>query len=523
MRYLSIGILLSAAAATASDRHATTGLPPSFSANDDLPSDKGANFVLTSGEDATGIVPRVLLVEHRDNDSTSAVVGITGSAKGPFGETNWVGSGFFVDACHVATAGHVATFNGWPAESLTVGWGARPKSTIGSANFNLEKNFSRITPATVEWLGTSAGEDKDFAKLNNDLEFQRRQRSEYGYASTVSGKELAGDWAILKVKNCRAKSAPVLNLPETFNAFIMRNYGAGQILKYWSGLGYPGGEFEKIAITRCALSNKMAEGTRVACKVRGGNSGGPLLYSNESSEVAGILSNGDDTHASFIPSEAAGFALLQPPPAAPLPGCVQKIKAYLLPAIRRIDSNAQPDGAITREFKAVYYRAAYSIARATAASGASFIPPVPDPFWCQIFETVASKNQSAGIDQRIPAGEWHYARLGLTVSKNKGLVMASLSGHFFAMPGRFSDYNIVAQSFGRRLIFQAQTKEPVGTFFGKTEYSKYQWTIDFFDGQPPLFTSFKKDVAGPRRGARENHVREVAVFERFKKNLPGAN
>lgn len=483
-------LLLVASAAPAQDDYPpdkpTTGLPSLFRA--DQFADRTGAFKLrdSDGEDRSEVTERIVRVDHRDGDTTSAIVGIENRTVLPDGkERTLYGTGFFVGPCHVATAAHVISMNGLPSTRLTLGWGSRPKATVGAENWNVAANFTHVAAGRTVWIGTSTADAQDMRVLDAEavLDWGRR-----GSNSGRAGGDLAGDWAIVRIDKCRGPREATLTLPYRPAGFTLSNYGPGMV--YWASLGYPAGEFDKITITRCAVVNSKQRGARTACRIRGGNSGGPLLYSTEFDKVMGITSYTQGDIATFIPAGTAGFAFRLDDPAPPPPGCVAALQALLIPHTRKIDPAARADGVTTPAFQRVYHLAAAQIARQTGSPGGAFIPPMPDPFWCSVIRQSGVEGTTAAIDPAVPVGVWHWSDLTLKVERSAGVPTVSVSGKF-DLPG--TDFSIdgfkqVAQGFGRRVVVSAGGEVPE-----RSGARILRWTIDFLPGKPPLFSSFDGD------------------------------
>lgn len=467
----------------------TTGLPSLFRA--DQAADRTGAFKLetTDGEDLSEVTERIEHIEHRDGDTTSAIVGIKGRTVTLNGKpVEWVGSGFFVGPCHVATAAHVVSNNGLPSTELTLGWGARPKNTVGKQNYDVAANFSHLANARVAWMGTTTLGAADLQKLNNEMYVERlTQPGRNGRIGTAGG-DAAGDWAIVRLDKCRSPREATLTLPYRPTGFTNYNYGIGMI--YWASLGYPGGEFDKITITRCAVINSVQRGARTACRIRGGNSGGPLLFSTDYATVQGITSYGTDTISTFIPPGTAGFAFRLGDPAPPPPGCVVALQTILLSQTRRLDPAAQANGVATPAFQKVYHHAASQIARATGSPSGAFIPPLPDPFWCSVIKNSGVEGTTSAIDKAVPDGVWHWDGLTLRVERIAGAPKATVSGGFFLPGTRFAldGFEQVTHGFGRRIVVSARGPVPK-----RSGPRLMRWTIDFLPGKPPLFSSFEGD------------------------------
>lgn len=464
----------------------TSGLPSLFRA--DQAADRSGAFKLreSDGDDLSEVTERIERIEHRDGDTTSAIVGIAGELVEPGGKVeNWVGTGFFVGPCHVATAGHVVSRDGMPSTRLTLGWGARPKATVGAQNFDIAANFTHVAEGRAVWMGTTTLGTADLRVLHAEEYLDRLSQPGRNGRIGRAGGDAAGDWAIVRIDKCRSPREATLTLPYRPSGFTLSNYGPGMI--YWASLGYPAGEFDKITITRCAVINSVQRGARTACRIRGGNSGGPLLYTTEYDKVMGITSYASDTVATFIPAGTAGFALRLGDPAPPPPGCVAALQTVLLWLIRRVDPAARADGVVTPLFQRAYHHAASHIARATGSPSGAVIPPLPDPFWCSVIQNSGVEGTTAAIDKAVPAGVWHWNDLTLRVERVAGTPKATVSGRFFLPGTRFSidSFEQATQGFGRRIVISARGPVPE-----RSGPQLMRWTIDFLPGKPPLFSSF---------------------------------
>jgi len=506
---LSALLLAMAAAAPAQDNSPpekrTTGLPSLFRA--DQAADRTGAFKLigSDGDDLSEVTERIVRVDHRDGDTTSAIVGIESQTVLPDGkEEKWYGTGFFVGPCHVATAAHVVSVNGLPSTRLTLGWGARPKATVGAENANVAANFTHVAQGRTVWMGTTTLGAADLRAVDAQAALDRITR---GGRSGRAGGDVAGDWAIVRIDKCRGPSEPTLTLPYRPAGFTLSNYGPGMV--YWASLGYPAAEFDKITITRCAVVNSKQRGARTACRIRGGNSGGPLLYSTEFDRVVGITSYSQGEIATFIPAGTAGFALRLGDPAAPPPGCIAALQTMLLPQVRKLDPAARADGVVTPVFQQVYHYVAAQIARTTGSPSGAFIPPLPDPFWCSVMRLSGiADGAKSSVDPAVPAGVWHWNDLTLKIDRVAGVPTASVSGRFFLNGTEFAldGFEQVAQGFGRRVVVSARGQVP-----DRSGPSLMRWTIDFLPGKPPLFSSFDGD--GSKTAVLEWFERGAAVRE----------
>ncbi len=479
--FITAGLaILYASAAVASTQHAYRNAWPKDRGTIGLP-------IVFEGDDARvdRSETKVERTDHLDTGTTAAVVGIQHTGTKLNGELfDAVGTGFLVGPCQVVTAAHVVTGAVVKNEMIEVGWGAPPAGASRAA-YDLAQNFSNRSKARLLWMGALNPDEKAVTLLNLEKQNTGWNPAEYGRVFTA-------DWAVLELETCPGPKVAPFQLPLSLDAAYNDSYTV-IARPFMVALGYPGGEFDKVTMTRCLYAPMQSESgdTLVDCKIRGGNSGGPILPTAKSNLARGITSYATSydvgADARFVSTATAAFALKLGKPEPTPPGCVLALKRLMREHILEIDPASPLDDSPDAAFLSVYRWAAQSLAGSLAPNSGTFLQALPDPFMCDTLRTYVdtrgSMNPPSKPSDGVPEGTWHWQGLGLSVKRVGGVPVVALTGN--ADSGPILNF-LKQETFftGRRLqvtVDRSPTGQPAGT----------TWTIDFRPGRPPLLVSRK--------------------------------
>jgi hypothetical protein len=412
---------------------------------------------------------RFVPIARRAQDLSNAVVGI--ETVYPHGNGNYTGrgSGFFVDRCHILTANHVAKPDGTVASSITVGWGPPPTSgrpTSGAVlSPYLAQSFSTVERAIPEWYGSSLVRQKDIDLETSDpgTGLHKAPRS--------FGAPTSGDWAILRIEQCRSSREPVFALPTA--PFTLTTPEARD--EWLSYAGYPDARYTTVTLARCLPFGFGIGGTLASCGLTPGGSGGVLM--DRSGVAIGILSIGDGESQVFVPTKAAAAALSLGEQAPPKPGCIARVKQAFAKMAPTFPASVwgPPDDDLNAEGLRSYVSVAQGLSNPLGSQAAFFTPAAPDRLWCETLIAVGEKSVDPdyqSLSPGIDVGEWHDEKFDLIISKGKDGLNAGVRIHN-------RSYDAIKLSMLGRIVFVVALKAGV----------KFVWMVEFFPGKPPLLVS----------------------------------